>query len=270
MTNVLAAARHTRRLLGALATAIDCRLTAVTAEAGCGKTELAAQLTAPAGDRPAGILLHGRDLRAGDNLDTLASRVVIHGTPVRSMEALVAAVAAAAQRAGRRLPIIIDGLNEAEDPRDWKAGLASLGETLRPYPHVLMACMLRPAFVKEALPDSLRTLEIPGFGHDTGEAARRYFAHYRINATDADLPWGLLEHPLTLRLFCEVTNSDRRHEVGVEAMPSSLTDLFDRYLDQAAERIAELAPRRNRYYKADVRRALVVIGAALHPRVGDE
>jgi hypothetical protein len=263
LTNVLAAARHARRLLDALATAIDSRLVAVTAEAGCGKTELAAQLMAETADRPAGMLLHGRDLRAGDNLDTLASRVVIHGTPVRSIEALVAAVAAAGQRAGRRLPIVIDGLNEAEDPRDWKGGLASLVEILRPYPHVLVICTLRPAFAEETLPDSVRTLEIPGFDHDTSEAIRRYFAHYRINATDADLPWELLEHPLTLRLFCEVTNPERQREVGVEAMPSSLTDLFDRYLEQAAERIAELAPRRNRYYRADVRRAFVEIGTAM-------
>ncbi len=263
VTNVLAAARHVRRLLDALATAVGCRLLAVTAAAGCGKTELAAQLTAPTADRPAGVLLHGRDLRAGDTLDNLASTVVIQGAPVRSVEALVAAVAAAGQRVGRRLPIIIDGLNEAEDPRDWKGGLASLVEILRPYPHVLVVCALRPAFAEEALPDSVGRLEIPGFGHDAAEAVRRYFAHYRINATDADLPWGLLGHPLTLRLFCEVTNPERHHEVGVEAMPGSLTDLFDRYLERAAERIAELAPRRNRYYKADVRRALVEIGTAL-------
>ena len=266
VTNLLADAPHARRLLGALATAIDIRLMAVTAEAGCGKTELAAQLTSPAADRPAGILLHGRDLRGGDNLDALASRVVIHGTPVRSIEAPVAAMAAAGQRSGRRLPIIIDGLNEAEDPRDWRTGLASLVETLRQYSHVLVICTLRPAFAAEALPDTVKTLEIPGFGHDTVNAVHRYFAHYRINAIDADLPWELLEHPLTLRLFCEVTNPERRSEVGLEAMPSSLTDLFDRYLDQAADRIAELAPRRNRYYKSDVRRAFVEIGTALWDR----
>src|SRR5262249_11976472 len=103
VTNVLAAARRARLLLGALATAIDSRLSAVTPAAGRGKTDLPAHPPPPTADRPAGLLLHGRDLRAGDNLDTLASKAVIHGTPVRSMEAIVAALAAAGQRAGCRL-----------------------------------------------------------------------------------------------------------------------------------------------------------------------
>ena len=47
------------------------RLVAVIADAGGGKTQLAAQLTAPQTNRPAGILLHGRDLRAGQGLDSL-------------------------------------------------------------------------------------------------------------------------------------------------------------------------------------------------------
>jgi hypothetical protein len=46
---------------------------------------------------------------------------------------------------------------------------------------------------------------------------------------------------LTLRLFCEVTNPKREKVVGIDAMPGSLTALFDRYLDQVGERIAELA-----------------------------
>jgi hypothetical protein len=64
----------------------------------------------------------------------LARGVVIEGTPVARMEALVAAVNAAGERAQRRLPILIDGLNEAEDARNWKGPLASLDETLRNYP----------------------------------------------------------------------------------------------------------------------------------------
>ena len=49
------------------------------------------------------------------------------------MEALIAAVDAAGQRSRRQLPTVIDGLNEAEDPRDWKGPLASLDEILRRY-----------------------------------------------------------------------------------------------------------------------------------------
>ena len=263
VTNALADARRARKILEGVDARLGARFIVVLADAGCGKTELAAQLTAAVADRPAGILLHGRDLHAGQSLDDLARRIVIQGTPVSSMEALVAAVDAAGKRAQRRLPIVIDGLNEAEDPRDWKGPLASLGETLRQYPYVLVVCTLRSAFAPEALPPDVERLEIPDFAHDTGRAVRRYFEHYRIDPADAELPWGLIRHPLTLRLFCEVTNPTREQVVGIEAMPGSLTALFDRYLEQVAERIAELAPRTQRYYELDVRSALDEIGTAL-------
>lgn len=262
-TNALADVRRARALLAEVGICLGMRQVAVLAEAGCGKTELAAQLTAAVGDRPAGLLLHGRDLPAGHSLDDLARRVVIQGAPVASMEALVSAVDAAGQRAHRRLPIVIDGLNEAEDPRDWKSMLASLDETLRQYPYVLVVCTVRTAFAVESLLEDVGRVDIPGFDHDTAEAVCRYFNYYRIDPADANLPWDLLGHPLTLRLFCEVTNPRRERVVGVEAMPGSLTALFDRYLKQVAERIAELAPRTQRYYEQDVRIALDEIGAAL-------
>jgi len=263
VTNALADVRAARELLGDVDAHLGARLIAVVADAGCGKTELAAQLTAAEKHRPAGVLLHGRNLQAGQNLDDMARKIVLHETPVASMEALLAAVDAAGQRARRRLPVVIDGLNEAEDPRDWKSPLASLLEVLRRYPYVVVVSTVRSSFADEALPDSVDRLDIPDFGHDTREAIERYFAYYRIDPADAELPFGLLDHPLNLRLFCEVTNPDRAQVVGIEAIPRSLSAIFDRYLTQAAQRIAELAPRTHRYYELDIRDALEQIGVAL-------
>lgn len=263
MTNVLADMHSAHKALTALHDALAARFIAVVADAGFGKTELAAQLTVHTEERPAGVLLHGADLHARHSLDDLARCMIIHGRSVPTFEALVAAVDAAGQRAGRRLPIVIDGLNEAEDPRVWKGQLASLGVTLRSYPFVLVVCTLRSPFAEETLPDEVERLVIPGFEHDTAEAVRRYFQFYMIDPTDAELPWGLLQHPLTLRMFCEVTNPNRNRTVGVEAMPSSLTSLFERYLEQVAERITELSPHSRRYYESDVRTALNEVGRAL-------
>ena len=263
VTNALADIRTAENLSSNLRRTLAHAWSPLWRISGCGKTQLAAQLTAAAADRPAGILLHGVNLAAGRNLDDLARAVTVQGAPVASMEALLAAVDAAGERAHRRLPIFIDGLNEAEDPRNWKGFLASLDETLREYPYVLVVCTVRPAFADEALPPQASRIEIPGFDGDTVDAIKRYFSYYKIDDTDADLPWELLSHPLTLRLFCEVTNPTRDHVVGIEAMPGSLTALFDRYLKHAAERIAELAPRSHRYYEQDVSSALHEIGTAL-------
>ena len=240
-------------------------LIGVVADAGCGKTQLAAQFTqAKDNDTPAGILLHGSSLSANDTLDSLAANsIVLHGKPVSSFEALVAAVDAAGRRANCRLAIVIDGLNESEDPRNWKRLLAPLHRLLADYPYVLVVCTLRPPFKEETLPDNTAWLEMPDFEHHTVEAIRRYFRYYRIDPVDAMLPLYLLRHPLTLRIFCEVTNPKRERVVGLEAMPGSLTTLFERYLLQTASRVAELSSRDQRYYQADVLAALNKIGFAL-------
>lgn len=118
-------------------------LVALLADAGGGKTQMAAQLTAPQDDRPAGILLHGRDLHGGQTLDDLAHHFSINGNPLTSMEKLLATLDAAGKRACCRLPVLIDGLNEAENPKDWKALLAILSEIIKGYPNVLAVCTLR-------------------------------------------------------------------------------------------------------------------------------
>jgi hypothetical protein len=281
-TNALADMRRAIHLLDEIDRLLNTRLVAVVADAGGGKTQLSAQLTAQVPDRPAGILLFGRELHSGKTLHDLAKGVSIHGIPVPTIEALVAALDAAGQRARRRLPLIIDGLNEAEDPRQWKAALSSLNVLLSRFANVLVVVTLRtgarrpvnerrhlphapepPArmdFAKQALPDDVSQIEINNFGRDTVPAIWKYFHYFRIDPGDADLPLELLSHPLTLRIFCEVTNPERRREVSIEAMPGALTGLFQQYIELATERIGQLAPRTHRYYDQDIRSALDIIG----------
>ena len=262
-TNLIADMHRCFRVLEALDAALHCRLISVSAEAGCGKTQLAAQLTAPAADRPAGVLLYGTRLDAAATLDRLAQGFVVNGKPVATFEALVAAVDAAGQRAACCLPIVIDGLNEAEDPRKWKPQLASLATVLKSYPHVLLVCTLRPAFLEEAVPADIALIEISGFEEDADAALKKYFDYYKIERGDAELPLQFLKNPLALKLFCEVTNPERKTVVGVEAMPDSQADLFEKYLDQIANRIQEISSKSHRYYPADVRTTLDKIGFSL-------
>lgn len=261
-TNAVAGCRDTVHVLGQVEDDFSSRVVALLAPAGCGKTHLAAQLTAGTSARPHGILLHGRDLHTTHTLDDLACRVSIAARPVPSMESLVAAMDAAGQRARHRLPVIIDGLNEAEDPRQWKSLLASLEITLAKYPYVLLVCTLRPEFVDDALPEGTRRVVIQDYGEETFEAIQKHFHYWKIDATDAALP-GFLRHPLTLRLFCEVTNPTRQDPVGFSAMPGSLTALFERFLEQVGVRVVELAPRAHRFYAQDVNAAIATIANTL-------
>ncbi len=280
-----------RRLLDEMHRCLGIRLHAVMADAGGGKTQLAAELTAPRSNRPAGILLHGRDLKAGENLNDLTRNFVLDGTPIPSFEALVATLDAASQRARRRLPLVIDGLNEAEDPRDWKRSLSEAEAVLKKHPGVLLVVTLRTGawrpsddqqwdgkprdeaesertvFARIALPEGTPLVEMDGFGTHTVEAIVRYFGHFRIKARVNDVPTDPLAHPLTLRIFCEVTNPPpQQQEVGPEALPRSLVQLFDRYLARAVERIGALSPRAMPYSGHDVRRALNQLALLLWER----
>lgn len=286
-TNALADLIHAIEMLEEVASFLGTRMIAVVADAGGGKTQMAAELTAEIlGKRPAGIFMRGSELHSGRTLDDLpkCNSITIQGIPIPSMEALLAALDAAGQRARRRLPLIIDGLNEAQCPTDWKYPLSSLATVLDRFANVLVVCTVRtgarrseerhmgfgqpeetPArmdFAQQALPESVRQIEASGFGGNTMEAIERYFRHFKINPEDADLPVELLSHPLTLRIFCEVTNRERKREVSIEAIPGSLAGLFEKYLEYAVKRIADLSPRDQRYCQGDVKRAIDLIGTA--------
>jgi len=252
------AAALARSVFGELAV----RCVTVTGDAGYGKTQLAAKLACPTESRPAGVLLFGRQLRSRDSLDDLAERVSVNGRRVESFEALLAAVDAAAARAQCRLPIVIDGLNEAEDPRDWKPLLERAQILLENYPSVLLVCTLRSAFVDRAIPTSLtNSVDLDGFGEDVDEAVEKYFDHFNIDAGGVDLPIERFDHPITLRIFCSVTNPTREHPIQLVGRAPSLNAMFDGYLADAENRIETLTNSRIR--ATDVHNALQALGVEM-------
>ena len=146
------------------------------------------------------------------------------------MEKLLAALDSAGKRAGSRLPLIIDGLNEAENPKEWKSELARLNEILKRYPNALVVCTLRTgerrrdeqdwgpepeandreSFAIMSLPDNVTKIESEGFGGDVHDAVDKYFEFFKINANGTEIPVEILQNPLTLRISCEVTNPNGR------------------------------------------------------------
>ena len=282
-TNALDDMRIAQELLDEVEEFLGVGLVAVLADAGGGKTQIAAQLTAPQEGRPAGILLHGRDLHKGQTLDDLARHFSINGNPLTSMKRLLASLDAAGKRAGCRLPVIIDGLNEAENPKDWKAPLAILKKTVKGYPNVLVVCTLRTgehrrgdqmwgeqpqtnareSFAVMALPDSVRMVESEGFGGDVDDAIEKYFNYFNINPGDTEIPVEFLQHPLTLRIFCQVTNPNRESEVKIDHIPASLSPLFEKYVANACERISQMPNLSYSYSATEVELAIHRFGLEL-------
>lgn len=261
--NLVADIHSVSSALRSLVRSIGVRAVAVLAAAGEGKSELAIKVTQADGEFPGGVLLLGKNLHAGQGLDDLVSAFKISGRPAESFDRLVEAVDAAGQRAGKRIPIVIDGLNEAEDPRNWRDELSRADELLQDFPYVLLVVTLRNEFAPMCLPEDFPQIEHNGFKRDPQTAINKYFEYYKIDATDADLPIEFLQHPLTLRVFCEVANPRRQHVVGVEALPSSLASLFEEHFNKVAARVAELSPTAHRIHQDEVQDAMLKIASLL-------
>lgn len=268
-TNLVADLHAVSAEVTQLGESLGARSLYVLAAAGEGKSEMCVKVTQPEGDFPGGVLLLGKDLHAGQTLDHLVSSFKVNGKSVETFERLVEAVDAAGHRAGRRLPIVIDGLNESEDPRNWKGLLSRAHELLNAFPYVLLVATLRNEFSEDCLPEgkgeSLTSdrFELNGFKDYSEAAIDKYFAFYKIDKTDADLPLELLQHPLTLRIYCEVANAGRQHTVGVEALPNSLVALFEEHFKRIAVRVAELTPNSRRLYQSEVHDAMRKVAASL-------
>ncbi len=259
-TNALDDLRQAQVLFDEIADYLEIGMVAVLADAGGGKTHMAAQLTAEQENRPAGILLHGRNFRRGQNQDDIARYFSINGTPINSMEKLLASLDAAGKRSHCRLPIVIDGLNEAENPKEWKDVLNSINELIKNYPNVLLICTLRTgehnrdhwqhtrydsetreSFAVQALPDNLEMLECQGFGDDLYPALKKYFKYYKIHCEQGtEIPGEFLNHPLNLRIFCEIINHKKLEVIHVDYIPATLSYLFDEYIRNACDRISRL------------------------------
>lgn len=254
-------------------------MVAVLADAGGGKTHMAAELSSAQPNRPAGILLHGRNLQKGQNQNDLAHQFLVNGTPLDSMDKMLATLDAAAKRAKCILPLVIDGLNEAENPKDWKDILFYIQTIIKNYPNVLVICTLRTGehkrsnwsrrdtetretFAVQALPDDILKFECEGFGEDLLNAIRKYFKYYNIDCeSGVEIPSGFLNHPLNLRIFCDVTNPKRVNTVKINYFPASLALLFDEYIKDTCQRISMM--KNLNYSTQEVANAIFQLGIAL-------
>lgn len=233
---------------------------AVVGAAGYGKTQLAAEVTSTRDYAIAGVFVLGGHLRAGATLDDLVRR--IPGLEVTSFEDLLAALDAAGARAGSRVPLVIDGLNEAERPTEWRLLLEQLLPVLPSYPNVLLVVTLREALKDQLLPEDTHVLGLEWEESEVWDVVHAYFDHYLIEPGGAWLPTGLFHNPLFVRMYCEAANGDRKTPVGVEALPTSLVGVFELYRGWVAKRLAN-DPARPSLPRGHVERQLARLALAL-------
>ncbi len=239
---------------------LEQRIVVVSAEAGVGKTEFAASIASESLNTISGVILHGKNLTRNSSLNSLVSSFSINGDSVLTFERLSLALSSIAERHGKKVAIVIDGLNESEDPRMWKDILREVNTMLKKLNNVIVFATVRPAYLKESVHKEFQVIESEGFGKDLDDAIEKYFEYYKINAVPGVLPMDMLSHPLNLRLFCETVNPSRAGWIELDSAPQSLMSLFEIHLRNSAERIAELSHFDHRIYSSDVTIALNKFG----------
>jgi hypothetical protein len=285
VTNALAYLKDAKKQFRTAIKLLSEQLIAVIADAGGGKTQFSAELTAPSKDRSAGILILGRTLKSGMDLDDVAQNFIFYQKQVDNFEALISAINSLGERSGRRLPIVIDGLNEAQDPREWKHLLASTIPVLCKYPNVVLICTLRTSesgyenyyrpnrhqrhtgresFADSALPESTFKILSEGFSEEvTLKAIGAYFEHYKIIANPFNAPVNFFSHPLNLKIFCDVTNRNAESEVQISYFPSSIYSLFREQIQHVIQNIVSMTNLTRKYSADEIRRALYFLGECL-------
>ncbi len=234
---------------------------AVVGPAHAGKTHLGAAVTAAGDSSSCGIYLEAWPLSRRGTLNELLAR--LDGIRAESFVQLLEAVEAAGARAGIRLPIVVDGLNESEDPASWKEELSRIEPILRGLHHVVLIVTLRPAVAQIALPDGFAKLEVQGFSRTLREdAVEAYFDEYKIDRGNVRLPMEQFSDPLFLRIFCEATNPTRDSRVAPDRVPASLTAAFIEFRRNTVRRIANTRSGVRRY-EPDILKTLDTIALAL-------
>jgi len=230
-----AAARHVRHIIG---------------DAGYGKTHVACNICTERleASLPA-IFLPAALFRTAESPEHQL-KLLLDIPSSYSWGDFISALSSAALAYGTRIPIVLDGLNEATAngafTTIWKLGLPSLISDLIRVKNIVLITTCRSTYVKAIWGDehahrlATSMTSLTGFDDEmTERAVENYFAWYRISATITAAPLDQFKHPIYLRLFCEVVNPTRQAEVETHIGDVSLFGIFDRFLNRCNKDVSE-------------------------------
>ena len=216
----------------------------LTGEAGQGKTHLfchAARCAVDAG-RPASSLLGGQF--SGHNVwSEIADRL---GLGQVGSEVLIGAMQAAAEASNAPFLLLIDALNEAEDPRAWQSELPALLAEVAGNPWVSVGVALRSTYREISLPpewlshnskgQDIAEVEHRGFSGRELEAVERFFSVFGLQQPGIPLLAPEFTNPLFLKLYCEGLKGITPNTATVGE--AHVSEVFERHLQSKADLIA--------------------------------
>ena len=155
-------------------------------------------------------------------------------------EVVIGAMEAAAQASNAPFLLLIDALNEAEDPKAWRDELPALLAEVAQRPWISLGVSIRSTFVPISLPEGglsgVAQVEHRGFERRELEATERFFDAFGLDQPQIPFLTPEFTNPLFLKLYCEGLQ-----ETGLRApsaVENHVSGVFERYLASKAARIA--------------------------------
>ena len=156
-------------------------------------------------------------------------------------EEMISAMQAAAEASNAPFLLLVDALNEADDPAAWQTELPRLLAEVAQNPWISIAVSVRSIFLPMVLPPdglgNVTQVEHPGFDGRELEATERIFDFFGLEQPRIPLPTPEFTNPLFLILYCESLAG-----MGLTAPPlggAHLSETFRRYLDWKEQRIVQ-------------------------------
>ncbi len=218
----------------------------ILGEAGKGKTHLAAHICSERIEHglPA-ILLLGRQFTSNSPIEDQL-RQILDIPPAFSWQDCLKALSAAANEYHTRIPIIIDGLNEATYygafSNIWRLGLAGFTQEIAAFQNIVLITTCHKSYREVIWPGTSTEFFITaqGFDEDTvEEAIRKYFTWYKIIADFTEISLNQFEHPIYLQIYCASKNPERQEEIHTYIGQDFIFSVYDEYFSRVNHVICE-------------------------------
>lgn len=254
--------RKTRDALNHAAAIAGNHLMIITGAAGTGKTHLLCDVARQrvAAGRPTVLLMGQQFVVAGHPWPQVTQQLDLSGT---SAEQFVGALEAAAQAAGCRALVLIDGINEGAGRLIWPDHLAAFLAHFERSPWIGVLLSVRTSYEAIVVPEEIRACAVAvrhnGFAEHEYDATRTFFVHYGLELPSTPLLAPEFRNPLFLKTLCRglSVTGERRLPRGFHG----ITATFDLYLSAINQRLAATLDFNQKH--ALVRKALEAFASSL-------
>lgn len=210
----------------------------VRGQAGSGKTHLLCDIAnRRLGEGCPTVLLMGQSLTSDQAPWVQATELLdLSGSSVAEV---VGALECAAQAAGVRALVLIDGLNEGKGPSLWPPHLAAFLAHFAKSDWIGVVVSIRSSYdrliPKEVL-DGAVVATHPGFGERSYDAMRTFFVHYGLELPSTPLIAPEFSNPLFLKTLCQGLRGQGATRLRQDIRGA--TKIFDLYISSIQDRVA--------------------------------